>query len=218
MIEISPKSIQDAIEKIKREYSHVSGDILNQAVSRALNRSASQGRTAANQQIRKNYNISASKINNEFKIKNSSAKTLEASVTASGAPLSFNNFQAKQIGESTTTMFDRKGRASSRLNRKSRTNAAKGVSAVIKKGQTINLPTAFIQIANGGITVFARGRYKGTSEGFEFGKQRLPIGKMTTTSIPLMFANDSVIDPVTVKTLDVLSDRITHEISWLLSR
>ena len=218
MIQFESRSITQAIERIRRENSHISGDLLNKAISRALNRTASMGKTEANKNIRKTYNISAARINNELKTRNSNARNLEAAILASGKPLSFNNFQAKQVGPSGTTYFDRKGVASSRLNRKSRSNAIKGVSATIKKGTTINLPTAFIQASNGGITVFARGQYKGKSEGFEFGKDRLPIGKMSTLSIPMMFINDSVMQPTSRKTEDILSDRIDHEINWLLSR
>lgn len=216
MIEINSKSIKQAVDKIKTEYSHISADKLDKAISNALNRAAQQTRTSANQEIRKNYNISASRLNNEISIKRSSSRTLEARVIASGPPLSLNQFQAKQIGSRGTTSFDRKGVASSRLNRKSRSNAAKGVSAIIKRGQEINLPTAFIQVANGGITVFARGRYRGKGEGFEFGKERMPIGKITTTSIPLMFANKDVINPVGKYAEDFFSKRVEHEIKWLL--
>lgn len=218
MIEIDSKSIQKAIADIKREYSHISEDTLHQAISRALNRTASSARTKANREIRQKYNISASRINNELKTRSSTARTLLAAVVSSGAPLSLNQFQAKQVGSTGTTSFDRKGVASSRLNRKSRTNAKKGVTAIIRKGQEINLPTAFIQVANGGITVFARGKYKSAGEGFEFGTARLPIGKLTTTSIPLMFANDDVMTPTESDALTNLDKNFTHELNWLLQK
>lgn len=218
MIEFESKSIQKAIADIKKQYGELSPDKLNTAISRALNHTAAKGRTEASQNIRKSYNIAAARINNEITIRRASGRTLTAYIRAKGSPLSLNTFQAKQVGSRGTTTFDRKGVASSRLNRKSRNNAAKGVTAVIKKGQTINLPTAFIQTANGGITVFARGKYKSKGEGFEFGNERLPIGKITSTSIPLMFANDSVMTPTIRKTEDVLQDRILHEIKFILSK
>lgn len=218
MIEIDNASIKKAIDKIKVEYSHLSDDNLNTAISRALNRTASMGKTEANQNIRKTYNIATAQVNKSIKIRNSSKRSLTAKIIASGTPLSWNNFQAKQVGDKSSTSFDRKGRASSRLNRKSRTKAAKGVTAIIKKGQAVNLPTAFIQVANGGITVFARAVPKGSGEGLEFTKPRLPIAKVTTTSIPLMFANEGVMSPTTTKTSSILEDRIVHEINWLLSK
>lgn len=216
MITIDSRSITKAVNKIREEYSHISGDKLNIAISRALNRAASSGRTEANKNIRNIYNISASRLNNELKTRNSNARNLTAMIIASGSPLSLTNFQAKQIGDRGTTSFDRKGIASSRLTRKTRNKAIKGVSMTIKKGQTVNIPTAFIQTANGGITVFARGMYKGSSEGFEFAKERLPIAKLTSTSIPLMFGNNDVINPTGSRTEQILIDRITHEIDWLL--
>ncbi len=218
VIEFNKRSIQEAVAKIKKEYGHISEENLNKAISNALNRSAQQSKTAAGREIRKKYNISTNKVNEAMKVRYSQPRTLEARVVASGSPLSLSDFQAKQVGERATTSFDRKGRASSRLNRKSRTNAVKGVSAVIKKGETIVLPTAFIQVANGGITVFARGKYKSKGDGFEFAKARLPIGKLTTTSIPLMFANDEVIQPVGRNAEDFFSKRIDHEISYILSK
>lgn len=218
LIEINDKSIRQSIERIKEQYSHVSGDILNQAISRALNRTAQQGRTIANKNIRKIYNISAAKINNEIKVSYSTARTLESKIRASGAPLGMNNFQAKQEKSLSTTGFNRKGVASTRLNRRARTNAVKGVTMTIKKGKSVNLPTAFIQVANGGITVFARGKYKGTSEGMEFAKERLPIAKITTLSIPMMFANDEVLKPLSTELMSIFDSRITHEINYLLNK
>ena len=218
MIQFEPRSITQAINRIQDLNRNISGDVLNQAISRALNRTASQSRTKSNAQIRTVYNISASRINNELKVRNSSRRDLTASITASGSPLSLNNFGAKQVGNTGTTSFNRRGVASSRLNRKSRSNALKGVTATIKKGQEINLPTAFIQVANGGITVFARGRYKSKGEGFEFGKARNPIGKITTASLPLMFINNDVMKPTENHAISILEQRITHEINWLLQR
>lgn len=218
MIEIDNLSIKKAIDKIKREYSHLSEENLNTAISRALNHTAGKGKTEANQNIRAKYNISTANVNKSITVRRSSRRQLTAKILSSGAPLSWNNFQAKQIGDKATTLFDRKGRASSRLNRKSRTKAAKGVTATIKKGQTVNLPTAFIQVANGGITVFARAIPKGKSEGLEFTKERLPIAKITTTSVPMMFISNDVMNPTINKTNDVLEDRIEHEIKWLLSK
>lgn len=218
IVEIERRSIQEAINAIQRQYSYISGDILNQAVSRALNRTASMGRTEANKNIRQKYNISASRINNEIKARNSTRSRLTASINASGEPLSLNTFGARQEGSRGTTSFGRNGNVSTRLTRRSRNNAIKGVSATIRKGETINLPTAFIQVANGGITVFARGRYRSKGDGFEFGRERLPIGKITTLSIPMMFANADVLTPTERKVESVLSDRIEHEIKWLLQK
>ncbi len=217
-LQIDQKSIQTAIRKITEEYSHISGDVLNQAVSRALNRAAAQGRTAANKEIRQVYNISASKVNSEIKINYSTARSMTTAIRASGEPLSFNNFQAKEIKPQGTTSFSRRGVASSRITRKAKSNAEKGVTAIIKKGESINLPTAFIQVANGGITVFARGKYKSKGEGFEFGDDRMPIGKMTTVSIPLMMANAEVLTPLGKSIEGFFSKRIDHEINYLLSK
>lgn len=218
MIQIDNASIKKSIDKIKREYGHLSDENLNTAISRALNHTASKGKTEANQNIRSKYNISTNTVNQSLTVRRASRRQLTAKITAIGAPLSWNNFQAKQVGDRSTTSFDRKGRASSRLNRKSRTKAAKGVTAIIKKGQTVNLPTAFIQVANGGITVFARAVPKGKSEGLEFTKERLPIAKITTTSIPMMFISNDVMTPTITKTDNILEDRIVHEINWLLSK
>ena len=217
-MEIQSASIRAAINKISETYSNVSGDVLRQAMSRALNRSASSGRTLSNSEIRRKYAISASVLQNIIRNTNSTSRNLEASIRASGAPLSWNYFGAKQEQAQGTTSFNRRGVASSRLNRKARTNAKRGVTATIMKGKSVNLPTAFIQVANGGVTVFARGRNKGNSEGFEFSKPRLPIGKITTLSVPMMFINKDILEPVTKRTIEVLDNRITHELNYLLSK
>ena len=218
-MEIQSASIRAAINKISETYSNVSGDVLRQATSRALNRSASSGRTLSNAEIRRKYAISASVLQNIIKNTNSTSRNLEASIRASGAPLSWNYFGAKQEQAQGTTSFNRRGVASSRLNRRSRSNAKRGVTAKILKSEgEVNLPTAFIQVANGGITVFARGRNKGNSEGFEFSKPRLPIGKITTLSVPMMFINKDILEPVTKRTIEVLNKRITVELNYLLSK
>lgn len=207
------------MNRIAETYSNVSGDVLRQATSRALNRSASSGRTLSNSEIRRKYAISASVLQNIIKNTNSTSRNLEASIRASGAPLSWNYFGAKQEQPSGTTSFNRRGVASSRLNRRSRSNAKRGVTAKILKSEgEVNLPTAFIQVANGGITVFARGRNKGGGEGFEFSKPRLPIGNITTLSVPMMFINRDVMSVVENKTIEVLNKRITVELNYLLSK
>lgn len=216
-MEINQASIRTAINQISQTYSNVSGDVLRQATSRALNRSASSGRTLSNSEIRRKYAISASVLQNVIRNTNSNSRNLEASIRASGAPLSWNYFGAKQEKASGTTSFNRRGVGSSRLNRRARNNAKRGVTAkILKSGGNVNLPTAFIQVANGGLTVFARGVNKGGGEGFEFGKARLPIGKITTLSVPMMFGNTDVIEPVSKRVVQVLNERISHEINWLL--
>lgn len=218
-MEINSASVRTAINRISETYSNVSGDILRQATSRALNRSASSGKTMSNAEIRRKYAISASVLQNVIKNTNSTSRNLEASIRASGAPLSWNYFGAKQEQSQGTTSFNRRGVASSRLNRKARSNATKGVTAkILKSGKEVNLPTAFIQVANGGLTVFARGRNKGNGEGFEFSKPRLPIGNITTLSVPMMFANDSVIEATTKKVIEVLDDRIVRELNYILTK
>lgn len=218
MIEIETSSIQDAIKAIRKQYSNISGPTLNQAISRALNRAAQQSRTAANKEIRKTYNISASAINNDLKTRNSNARNLTAMILASGSPISLSNFGATQTKGQDTVKFDKKGNLS-RVTRKTRKrNPVSGVSFEVKKGNKEILPTAFIQTANGGSTVFARGSYKGSGEGFEFAKSRLPIAKLSTISLPLMFANNEVINPTGKQAEASLNDRITHEITWLLQR
>ena len=218
IMEISSASIRSALNHIEQEYKHISGEMLKQATSRALNRSASSGRTESSKQIRQKYTLPASKINNIMMITKSTQRNLEASIRASGAPLSWNNFGAKQQTALGTTSFNRKGMASSRLNRKARTNAKRGVTATIIKGKTVNLPTAFIQLANGGITVFARGKNKGNAQGFEFMKKRLPIGNITTLSVPMMFGDNNVMQGTSRRVIEVLNERISHEINYLLSK
>lgn len=217
MIEIDTRSIQDAIKKIQENYSQMSEAHLHKAISNALNRSAQQARTAAGREIRNVYNISATQVNKELKVRYSQPRTLTARVVASGSPLSLTNFSPKQELATETVKFDRQGRVT-RTTRKTRKAPKSGVSFEVKKGNRETLPTAFIQTANGGTTIFARGVYKGEGDGFEFGKARLPIAKMTTTSIPLMFANDDVMIPAGRHAEDFFIKRVDHEINFIMSK
>lgn len=217
MIEIDNRSIQAAIAEIKRNYEHISDANLHKAISNALNRAATQSRTASGREIRKIYNISAANVNKQIKVRYSQPRTLTARVIASGSPLSLTLFGARQEKASETVKFDKKGN----ITRKSRTTRKapkSGVSFEVKRGNREILPTAFIQSANGGTVVFARGTYKGQAEGFEFKKERLPISKMTTTSIPLMFGGDDVMQPLGRQTLDFFNKRIEHEINFIISK
>jgi len=229
MIEITNGSIQHAIKQVRENYNQISDAVLDKAISNALNRTAQQSKTAAGREIRKIYNVSASTVNKDMKVRYSQPRTLEARVISSGNPISLHNFGAKQeifssiSGTEVTrsfgyTSFDRKGNASSRITRKKPRNPKSGVSFEVKKGNPQNLPTAFIQNANGGTTVFARGTYKAAGEGFSFAKERLPIAKMTSSSIPLMFADDEVMNPTVSNALELFSNRIDHEINYALSK
>lgn len=217
VVEIDQNSIKIAVEKIKREYSQISGNILDKAISNALNRAAQQCKTAASREIRRVYNVSAQTVNSSIKVRYSQPRTLTARVVASGRPLSLTSFGAKQETATERVRFDRRGNVV-RTTRKTRKPPTSGVSFEVKRGEKSNLPTAFIQTANGGTTVFARGVYKGSSEGFEFTKPRLPIAKMTSLSIPMMFLNDDVMKPVTNTTGAFFMNRIEHEINFLMSK
>lgn len=211
MIQFDGKSVQQALQRISQEYSRYSPDKMNQAISLALNRAAVSGRTEGNSEIRKRYNLAASVINSKFRVHNSNRRNLTAIISVSSPPLSLNYFQAKQEGPKLTRTFDRRGSALTRLNRRTRIAGKQGVTVTIRKGETLNIPDAFIQTANGGTTVFARGKYRGTGEGFEFMKERLPIGKLTTTSVPLMMSNKDVLRATDKRITEVLEDRIVHE-------
>lgn len=192
MIRIETK---EAVGKMRKEFSHLSGREFNKGVSRALNRTIMKVRTEASRSIRKNYKLPAKEVKKHTKLKRSRPNYLVAEIVYGGRPIPLKHFKPRQT--------------------------AKGVSVNIT-GTRKTIRSAFIAtMPSGHIGVYARGKYGG-SRGFVFRKNRvrthghdLPITELMTTSVPIMAANNDVVKQVTQTANDMFPKRLEHELGRL---
>lgn len=213
-------SVKETIEKLRKEFSNVSEDKLAIALYRALNHTARKGKTEASKQIRNVFNASAAAINDRLSLKYAYKTHLAAEIVASGKPIPLKNFDAKAANANAkgVTKFNKKGVASTRLQRVSKKQSGWGaVRFSIYKGKEERLPGAFINNFRGNVHVMARGIYS-KGKGFQFQEPRLPIGILTGISVPLMFSRGKVQEPFRAVVERDFEDRCRHELERLIQQ
>lgn len=143
--------------EVERQIQRLQADIARQATSRALNRTVEQAKTAMGREIRAEFNMTASTVNQSLRIRRASAR---GGVLALDAELS---------------SISRPGKRSLNLAHFSARQILKGVSFKIKRGgPRKTIPGAFM--INDGKTVMIRK-----------GKARLPIKALQTIDVGQMF-------------------------------
>lgn len=201
-------SVEQAVKDIRREFKDLTNAEFDIGVSRAINHTLSKARTSAGREIRSVYNIAAKDVNKAFTMKRANKTQLYALLIASGKPLPLRSFKPRQTKE--------------------------GVSVLIKKGSRQLIKSAFLTTMASGYTgVFARGTYK--QGGYNFRHQRIteaggykrvgnryqpinndtPINTLTTTSVPLMFSQNTVLNALSKSIEQDFPARMLHELSRL---
>lgn len=169
----------------------------DKATTRALNKVAAQGKTAAGREIKQEYQISTRVISRSISLRRAGRGVLQALVVAEGKPLPMIAFNARQ--------------------------SKAGVTVQIK-GKSITVPHAFIKsMKSGHRGVFARGGYKGAIQRtgeefgrFKFGRGRLPIGELFTISVPKGFSNKVVQGKIMARVQEQFPKVLAQEINYLL--
>ena len=150
-------TIRHNFPEVQRQLDELHRDVAAKATASALNKTVAQAKTAMSREIRDEFNLSASTVNQSLFINRARAKgglfSLEASLSSISKPgkrsLNLAHFAARQT--------------------------AKGVSFKIKKGgPRKTIPGAFL--INNGKTVMIR-----------TGKSRLPIEARQTIDVASMF-------------------------------
>lgn len=150
-------TIKTNFPDVQRQLESLQRDIAQQATARALNRTVEQAKTAMSKEIRAEFVLPASTVNQSLRITRAKAKgglfNLEAELSSISQPgkraLNLAHFQARQT--------------------------AKGVTfKVSRKGPRKLIPGAFL--INGGKTVMIR-----------VGRKRLPIKALQTINVAQMF-------------------------------
>ena len=142
---------------VARKLETMRKDIADKAVASALNKTAALAKTAMSKEIRAEFNLSASTVNQSLKVSRASAAKGKFQLSAALSSIS------------------RPGRRSLNLARFSARQTRKGVTFKVKRGGPRKLiPGAFM--INGGNTVMIRE-----------GKTRLPIKALQTIDVGQMF-------------------------------
>jgi hypothetical protein len=188
--------VRHDLGKAAEQMAGLAAGLREKATTRAINKVAAQGKTAAAREIKQEYQISTRVISRSISLRRAGRGVLQAVIAAQGGPLPMIAFQARQ----------------SKL----------GVTIKVK-GRSITVPHAFIKsMKSGHQGVFARGGYKGsmrrTGESFgrfKFGRGRLPIGELFTMSVPNGFSNKVVQDKVMARVREQFPKVLAQEINYL---
>lgn len=154
--------------------------------ARAINRAAEASRTQAARSARETYIIKHKDIISTIKIKKAYPSDLTAEIRSVGGPIPLTKFKVKP-----NTPLPTHG---------------KYAVVSVKKGSRKTIKKSFIAaMANGHTNVFTR-----------VSKKRNPIRGHYGPSIPQMLGSNSVVSHVESRAMEVLDDRLTHEINRML--
>jgi hypothetical protein len=165
------------------------------AVIRALNKTATQARTAASQEVRGvGYNIKASAIKKSFTINRASRGNLVVVLKATGRQIPLINYGARQTKS--------------------------GVSFSVKNGRKV-LKHAFIAtMQSGHLGVFERTgkQHKKVVRNGKALRTGLPIRELFGPSIPQSLANEAVEKALMAKIRQKFPQILKHELAFIASK
>ncbi|HEY1283004.1 MAG TPA: phage tail protein [Steroidobacteraceae bacterium] len=190
-------SARTNVDQVLRDLDDYVKTAVDVAMPRAVNKLADQAETAGLRKISDIYGVGPRTMEQYVTVDRASAKDLRATINAKGKGFPLTLFNPRQ----------------SRL----------GVTVRIK-GRTVLIPHAFIaRMHNGHVGVFARGAYgargaqllTGEMFGrFAFGRSRLPINELYTSSPPDALANPDVLDAMQKRVDEQASKVIGQEIRF----
>jgi hypothetical protein len=168
------------------------------AVPRAINRLQEQAQTAGLRTIARVYGVGPRTMERYLTVRLASGRELAATMTVRGVGFPLYAFSPRQ------------------------TKA--GVSVQVK-GRRLIVPHTFIgRMRNGHVGVYARGAYGAKSRKlvpngktfgrFRFGKTRLPINELFTTTPPSAFSNDDVTEAMHYRVREQASKVMAQEIRF----
>ena len=210
--------IKEANKRLQDAFKDLSGPECGQAIARAINYTLTKGRTTVKRNVKSQYDIKEADFVSALTVWKANKNYLQGYINASAKPISLSHFnptfQFTQAGKAQQISLKRSKKEVSKKQIKIKSVTQSGVSFSIQKGQTKNLPFAFL--IRGGDTakpVFASGGYSGNK--FLTSKERLPITKLVTTSVFGGTQNDTVQKSNTVDMTADYEKRLLHEINFL---
>lgn len=175
------------------EFTQAARDMQQQAAARALNKMADQAKTAAAREVRSaGYNLKASVIKAQMRVKRATPGQLTASVVASGRPIPLIQYGARQTG--------------------------RGVSVSVQKGRKVIAGAFIATMRSGHVGVYVResgGKHVKVKKGGKASWHELPIRQLFGPSVPDALANKAVQDALQTLVAEKLPRLIEHEHAWL---
>ncbi|MBC7535191.1 MAG: hypothetical protein H7258_05815, partial [Ferruginibacter sp.] len=191
----------------------------------AINRTLTSGRVEGVKGIKNKYNIKRDILDTAFKIKKATSAVQIGEIKASSKAIGLSHFQPTfSFNKRSTTKYNKKGVGSTRLHKGTSAQFGQGVTIEIIKGQKKTIPYAFM--ISGKMPVFARGKYE-SSGAFAFIQRHKraavsgsdsPISSLTNISVYSSLVNNRVMPAVSIKINAKLQERMTHELTFRLSR
>lgn len=179
------------LQKVAVELSEIP-KVAPKAMASALNRTIATVKTDMKREAVAAYEIKGADVMKTLRVRKASPSNLRAEASSIGQPVALIHFKVKPRNPPTK-------------------QTKKQLQVKIKKSagfQTIKMkPSAFVQSVKGANNVFAR-----------TGKNRLPIKRLYSLSIPQMISNDGVIQKITEKANETLEKRVQHEIEYRLNK
>lgn len=177
----------EQIEKAERMLIHIPG-AAPKAMARAINRAAEAARTAAAREVRQRYYIKYHDIQKTIQIKKADPSHLIANVISRDTRRELINFRV-------------------RPNEPRHKRPPRVLRVAVKKDGLKKLPSAFV----------ARGTSTGKLHVLKrVGKERYPLHIKYGPSVPEMMGTDDVSQAVEERAMEVLGDRLDHEINRIL--
>lgn len=186
--------------------------IVTRAATASLNRTVQSGKTAASEEIRKDWNVKKSDLDPRITIRPARAGDMKAVITISGKSMSLSYFGARQITGTRVLTRSGKGIKSGKVTRGMRAAGPvpRGVNVQVLKGKdTALLRRAFLakMKKSGHIGVFRR-----------VGKDRLPIAEKNVVSIATMASKPAVMERLVKRIEERWASEFPHQLEYYLGR
>lgn len=190
--------VSQAVKALKYNFPLSTEAQRNIAISRAINRSINMGKTSADREIRKVFNMKKADIMGKLKVSKSYPSKLTAKVNADYKPLSIARFVVNAGGLSSP-------------------DPDVLVEVEIRKGFIKTLPRGNFWRRNpNGLNplVFFRGKYSGNTQ--VQSKQRYPMQVTRTASVGGAGVNDQVQQAMSKRIEEVFPRRVEQELAYLM--
>lgn len=189
--------IKSAVNDLRKEFSEFRPYKFNRAVARAINHTVAKSRTKTSRDIRSLYKVKSKELKQALSTPKATAISLSGALKAIGRPLPIFAFGARQT--------------------------KKGVTANIMGARKLIRGAFIATMTNGHKGVFARGKYNGYS--FAFRDKRVkktgndtPINELTTSSVPKMMENTTILNEVIKGMETQFTPRLAHELAFMRSQ
>lgn len=220
-----------AVADLKKFFEPLSPQQAKTAVSRSINEALTTGRGELVKQITSVYTIKPMLVRNQLSIIKANSNLLEGRIYGTTRRHSLSDFKNSQFTTTATRTISTvrengkpvkrlkvrglTARGAARLKAKKRM----GLSVEIRKGQTGNLPSAFLMQSRGGVIWAGRGKYN-SQFNFDWRNKRisptgndLPANKLLTMSVYASAVNKIVQAGSEPKITDRYTKRLVHNLT-----